>query len=306
MDHKELLRDIHVLERGWLSSNNILITGHSSSALIDSGYCTHAAQTLALVDATLQGRALDVLVNTHLHSDHCGGNAALQARYPDLQTLIPPGHAPYVAQWNPQVLGYAATGQNCPQFAASAVLQPGTELRLGDMQWQVHAAPGHDPHSVILFEPQRRVLVSADALWERGFGVIFPELDGVAAIDEVAATLDLIEGLQPLLVVPGHGPIFENVSDALAIARQRLQGFQNNPIKHVQHAAKVLLKFKLLEMQSATVADLAAWADATPYFNTLFNKLFPGQDRVQAVESLVQELVRSGAARVQDVWVHNA
>jgi len=306
MDRTELLRDIHVLERGWLSSNNILITGHSSSALIDSGYCTHAAQTLALVDAVLQDCALDVLVNTHLHSDHCGGNAVLQARYPNLQTLIPPGHAPHVAQWNPQALGYTTTGQNCPPFAASAVLQAGTELRLGDMQWQVHAAPGHDPHSVILFEPDRRVLVSADALWERGFGVIFPELDGVAAFDEVAATLDLIEGLQPLLVVPGHGPIFENVSDALALARQRLQGFQSNPIKHVQHAAKVLLKFKLLEIQSATMDDLTAWADATPYFKTLFNKLFPGQDSAQAVESLAHDLVRSGAARVQDVWVHNA
>jgi glyoxylase-like metal-dependent hydrolase (beta-lactamase superfamily II) len=45
---------------------------------------------------------------------------------------------------------------------------------------------GHDPHSVILFEPVSRVLISADALWERGFGVIFPELEGVEAFDEVA------------------------------------------------------------------------------------------------------------------------
>ena len=34
---------------------------------------------------------------------------------------------------------------------------------------------GHDPHSVILFEPQDRILISADALWEAGFGVIFPD-----------------------------------------------------------------------------------------------------------------------------------
>jgi glyoxylase-like metal-dependent hydrolase (beta-lactamase superfamily II) len=27
---------------------------------------------------------------------------------------------------------------------------------LGSRPWQVHAAPGHDPHSVILFEPERR------------------------------------------------------------------------------------------------------------------------------------------------------
>jgi len=52
------------------------------------------------VDSALQGRPLDLLLNTHLHSDHCGGNAALQARYPALQTLIPPGHADYVRVWD--------------------------------------------------------------------------------------------------------------------------------------------------------------------------------------------------------------
>jgi glyoxylase-like metal-dependent hydrolase (beta-lactamase superfamily II) len=306
LDYKTLLHNIHVFERGWLSSNNILITGKDSSALIDSGYCIHAEQTRALVESVLQDKALDLLVNTHLHSDHCGGNAALQARYPGVQTLIPPGHAQFVAQWDPEALSYTPTGQNCPQFTLTDTLQPGTELRLGDMQWQVHAAAGHDPHSVILFSPERRVLVSADALWERGFGVIFPELDGVRAFDEVAETLDLIERLQPLLVIPGHGGLFSDVTDALERARQRLEGFQSNPIRHQQHAAKVLLKFKLLELQSSTMSALVAWADATPYFQSLFAKLFQGTDSNQAVAALVQDLVRAGAASVQGEWVYNA
>ena len=69
---------MQVLQRGWLSSNNILFTGGDQTALVDSGYLTHAAQTVALVRHGLQGRPLDRLINTHLHSDHCGGNAALQ------------------------------------------------------------------------------------------------------------------------------------------------------------------------------------------------------------------------------------
>ena len=102
---------VSVFERGWLSSNNILIQGEDGSALIDSGYCTHADQTLALVDSALQGRPLDLLLNTHLHSDHCGGNAALQARYPALQTHIPPGHADFVRVWDAHALSYTPTGQ---------------------------------------------------------------------------------------------------------------------------------------------------------------------------------------------------
>ena len=40
---------IRVLERGWLSSNNILIDDEDGCALIDSGYVAHAAQTLQLL-----------------------------------------------------------------------------------------------------------------------------------------------------------------------------------------------------------------------------------------------------------------
>ena len=297
---------LQIFERGWLSSNNILIEGQSGTALIDSGYGLHAPQTLALVQSALQSRPLDLLINTHLHSDHCGGNAALQAAYPQLQTHIPPGHAAQVAQWDPHALTYTPTGQSCPQFRLDAVLQPGTEVRLGDLQWQVHAAPGHDPHSVILFEPISRVLVSADALWERGFGVVFPELDGAGAFDEVSQTLDLIERLNPALIIPGHGAAFASVATSLAFARQRLDGFVANPAKHLQYAAKVLLKFKLLEAQAIEKSALIQWAQGTPYMASLMQQHFAGLAFDQGVNQLLQDLVRAGAATLQGDWVHNA
>jgi len=296
---------ITVLERGWLSSNNVLIQGPDHAALIDSGYCTHAPQTLALLGAALQGRALDVLVNTHLHSDHCGGNAALQSLYPAMSTLIPPGQAQQVRHWDAAALSYTPTGQSCPQFGFDGVLQPGTELRLGNRPWQVHAAPGHDPHSVILFEPASRTLVSADALWERGFGVVFPELDGDHAFDEVAKTLDVIEALQPAMVIPGHGQPFTGVAPALAAARARLDGFARHPGKHVQYAAKVMLKFKLLEAQQLTFNELLTWAQGTPYLTALFMQVFAGQPLAQGLAQLVSELVRSGAASQQGDVLHN-
>ena len=46
--------------------------------MVDTGYCIHAEQTLALVEAALQGAPLQRIVNTHLHNDHCGGNALLR------------------------------------------------------------------------------------------------------------------------------------------------------------------------------------------------------------------------------------
>ena len=296
---------LQVFERGWLSANNILFTDSESATLVDSGYVTHEAQTLALVQNALNGRKLDRLVNTHLHSDHCGGNNHLQNHYTQLETLIPPGESKAVAIWDAEALSYEATGQLCPRFKFEGVLQAGQTLRLASLDWEVHAAPGHDPHSVILFEPTHRVLISADALWANGFGVVFPELEGVDAFHEVTQTLDLIESLKPLWVIPGHGAVFENVDAALEIARKKLNGFVQNPLKHGRYGAKVLLKYKLLELTQVENKAFRAWATGVPYLIQLhqtFGEQMPMQDWL---EDMLLDLERSKALTFQDNMIVN-
>ena len=288
--------DIQVLERGWLSANNVLLHGPQGAAVVDTGYCTHAEQTVALVQGALGGQALASILNTHLHSDHCGGNAALQACWPGVHTRIAPGEAEAVRAWDESRLSYRPTGQECPRFRFDGLLEPGTEVRVGARCWQVHAAPGHDTHSVVLYAPDAGVLIAADALWERGFGVVFPEIEGEDAFAAVGATLDLIERLEPRVVIPGHGSVFTDVAGALAYARKRLAGFVQDPQRHALYAAKVLLKYKLLEWQQVPVERLQAWAEGTPYFGLLHRTHFADQPEAAWLQSLMDDLVRSGAA----------
>ena len=297
---------VTVFERGWLSANNILFHGDGPSALVDSGYASHAQQTVALVRQALGERPLDLLLNTHLHSDHCGGNAALQEQFPGAVTCIPPGLAEQVRHWDPVALTYEPTGQCCPRFRMDLLLTPGTEVVLGDRPWQVHGAPGHDQHSIVLYEPQERVLISADALWANGFGVVFQELEGERAFEEVGATLDLIESLQPRLVIPGHGGLFTDAASALQAARRRLQSFVQDPVRHAGHAAKVLLKFKLLELQRVRYEELERWALATAYFPLILARHFPGQQPAAWIRGLVDGLVTAKAATVVNGDVVNA
>lgn len=292
-----------LFERGWLSSNNLLIQGGGHSALIDSGYHSHSQQTLLLVERALEGRPLDVLLNTHLHSDHCGGNAALQARFPGLQTLIPPGQAPAVAVWDEDALTYRATGQHCPRFRFSGLLRPGSIVRLGAHDWEVHGAKGHDPHSVILFEPRLRLLISADALWQNGFGVVFPELDGIGAFDEVSDTLDLIERLAPTTVVPGHGAAFQDVQEALKRARDRLAKFKAPDDRHLRYALKVLIKFRLLEWQQIELEALEHWAADTPYMRRFMPASVAA--RRSWLHDLLTELEQANALKRVGATVHN-
>ena len=121
---------VQVFERGWLSSNNILLTSRLDATLVDTGYVTHAAQTLSLVRHALQGRPLDRIVNTHLHADHCGGNAALRAAY-GCRIAIPAAECAKVDAWDEDALSFRATAQQCPRFTYDDALEPGRHLRMG-------------------------------------------------------------------------------------------------------------------------------------------------------------------------------
>ncbi len=96
------------------------------------------------------------------------------ARTAGCSTLIPSSKAEAVREWDEDALTFHATGQRCDRFTFTGTLEHGAVLRLGRIEWNVLGAPGHDPHSLMLHSPETRVLISADALWENGFGVIFP------------------------------------------------------------------------------------------------------------------------------------
>jgi len=50
----KLPRGIQVLERGWLSANNVLLLAKDAT-VVDSGYGAHAQQTVALVEHAFRG-----------------------------------------------------------------------------------------------------------------------------------------------------------------------------------------------------------------------------------------------------------
>jgi glyoxylase-like metal-dependent hydrolase (beta-lactamase superfamily II) len=294
---------MRILERGWLSANNILFIGEGETALVDSGYLTHAPQTLALVRHALGGRRLDRLINTHLHSDHCGGNAALQAHYGCL-TEIPAAEADAVRAWDEDALSYKATGQQCARFGFDRVITPGDELVLGDLHWQALAAPGHDPRSLMFYCADEGILISADALWENGFGVIFPELEGASGFAEARDTLALIARLDVRLVIPGHGAPFTDAGAALARAFSRLDYLQADPRRNAENAVKVMLKFLLLERQSIALDALPALFSSIPVLYGA-GRRFLQREPAELAEWAANALVRAGAARIDGAVLAN-
>jgi glyoxylase-like metal-dependent hydrolase (beta-lactamase superfamily II) len=294
---------MRVFERGWLSSNNVLFIDdahETRTALVDTGYATHAPQTLALVRQALASehneRTLDLIVNTHLHSDHCGGNALLQSNFV-CETLIPQTEADAVREWDEDRLTFRGTGQSCERFGFTGTIAPGATLQLGGLDWSVLGAPGHDPHSLMLYCAEERLLISADALWENGFGVIFPELEGESGFAEQRAVLDLIATLDLRAVIPGHGAPFTDVSKALDIAFSRIDYLRADPVRNAKNALKVLIVFKLMELRSMPVSELLLLVDNAGAMRAAANLI--SDDRPGLVRKYLAELATSGVLRME-------
>lgn len=300
------LQGLTVLERGWLSSNNVVLHGGGQGAvLVDSSHALHGAQTLALLRQTLGDEPLVQLLNTHLHSDHCGGNAGVQRAWA-CRITVPPGDFAAACDWDEDRLSYAATGQICERFLPDDCIHPGQTLAVGERRWLALAAPGHDPHSIMLFDAEHGVLISADALWEDGFGVVFPELDGAQAFDDVGQVLDLIESLDARWVIPGHGSAFEDLPGALRRARQRLASFVADPARHAWHALRVMVKYHLLEQQHASWPDFERWFASASLCSAVWHRLGRPESTLAGFgRRTVRDLVARGVLDERDGIILN-
>ena len=288
---------IRVLERGWLSSNNILFLEGEEAALIDSGYVTHAPATVALVRDALDGRRLTRLINTHSHSDHIGGNAALAKAF-GCRITIPAEMEQAVANWDEAALLLAPTAQNAAPFLHDDTVAAGDELQLGGLAWEAIAVPGHDMSALAYYNPERRILISGDALWRNGFGVVFPELAGAAGLRATRDTLERLSRLPIGVVIPGHGAPFAEVDDALSRAFARLAAFEADGERLARHAVKVVFTFWLLERRRIATPDLPEFLAGVSLYRDLNARYFR-QSFDALADWLIQDLARAGVVRCE-------
>jgi len=292
---------VHVFVRDWLSSNNVLLKGARGRGhvLIDTGYTSHAPLTLALLASRqgLDGDPLSLVVNTHCHSDHMGGNAAVTRAY-GCPIAIPAGEVAVVEAWDTKALLLDYAGQVADRFAVGEVLEPGSTHVWGELEWQALAAPGHDMGALVFFNAEHRILISGDALWQNGYGFVMPQCMAPEALPATRATLDMIAALDVRIVIPGHGDAFTDVNAALDRAYHRTEAYAADDTRMARYALKALLAFTLLARRSMKISELPAYVERIGVYRDINAAVLRMAPEALA-QMLVDELRRAAAIRVE-------
>ena len=292
---------VRVIVRDWLNANHIVLIGREQSVLIDSGYGRDVAHTLSTVIQALRGQPLDWLVNTHCHSDHMGGNAAVQSTY-HCRLSIPRDEAPIVEAWDEQALWLAYADQRCERFSFDDTVAPDDTFHWGDLHWRAIAAPGHDMAALMFFCEETGLLISGDALWQNGFGIVLPGPDRMERLAATRTTLETIAGLPIRTVIPGHGKPFTDVDAAVQRSFQRLAAFERDELRMVRHVLKVMFVFSLMDRRRLAVDELNGYLESVPLY-TDFNRRYLRLDPAALADLIVGELERAGAVRRTDGYL---
>jgi len=301
--HRTLPPQVHVFVRDWLSANHVLLKSADGHVLVDSGYVRYSAMTLSLIASPrgLNGEPLAKLVNTHCHSDHIGGNAAVKRRY-GCPVALPESEAPLVERWDQKALLLDYADQRAERFAVDEMLRAGSTHVWGGLEWQALAAPGHDMHALIFYNPEHRVLISGDALWENGYGFVMPRALDPAAMPATRATLELIAALDVRVVIPGHGDVFTDVNAALDRAFRRADALEADDARVARHALKALLTFCLLDQKRLLLAGLPDYVARVGIYRD-FNAACLGLSAKALAALLVDELTRAHVVSIDDGWL---
>jgi glyoxylase-like metal-dependent hydrolase (beta-lactamase superfamily II) len=287
---------VRVIVRDWLNANHVVLLSEAGAELIDTGHLHGIAATLRHVDDAIAGRPLRRILLTHCHSDHMGGCARLRARH-GCPIAVPRDDAPAVRAWDTRALWLEYAGQVAEPFPVNEELAPGDRLHLGDLDWEVMAAPGHDMGAVVFWQADYRLLISGDALWENGIGVLLP---GGAWRERCAAARDTLLRLRALgarVVIPGHGAPFDDANGAIDRSLARLAALGQDERRLARHVLQVMLVYALLQEDAVAEETARGRFAAVPMFAEYAREYFASPADTVVSETLEALLAKGAVLR---------
>jgi hydroxyacylglutathione hydrolase len=286
----EILPDFFFIERGYLNANHFAYRA-AAPVLIDTGYIADFAQTRTLL--TSIGIALEqigLIVTTHCHCDHVGGNRLLQELSGCGIALHPLGKR-FMEERDDRSTWWRYYRQEAEFFTATQTLADGQAIEIGPHRFEVIHTPGHSADGIALVNRKEKLLLSSDALWEKDMAVMTLKVEGEGALDAMLASLERIALLDVQIVYPGHGAPFTDVQAALARSRDRLKRFMAHTDQAGYDLLKKIIVYTLLMHRGAAEETFFQHLMSTEWFPDTVKACFEGRYQ-DLYDMVIAELVR--------------
>jgi glyoxylase-like metal-dependent hydrolase (beta-lactamase superfamily II) len=224
--------------------NMALQTGTEGNILIDSSFAPAVPRILEAIAALSKNAPSEsgILINTHWHSDHTGGNEGMHAAG---YTIIAHQNT-RVRLSTPQTMRlFHATTQPAPSGAWPTItFEDALHIwRNGDSLDLVHLAPAHTDTDIFIHFRKANVLHVGD-IWFNNFYPIIDESSGgsiggmIRAAEKALAVAD-----SDTKIIPGHGPLgtkadYQSFHDMLAAVRDKVAALKANGASEQDAIAK--------------------------------------------------------------------
>lgn len=181
--------------------SSTLITGEKDAILVDAQFSNHEAEEL-VKRIQASGKRLTTIFISHGDPDYYFGLDVLTRAYPEVKVLATPAtvayiektRAPKLAYWGPILKDSAPARTPVPE-----VLQ-GDALELEGQRIEV---VGHDPQHTSLWIPGIKAVVGG-VLTSANIHLWVADAQSVEVRQSWLKSLDELEVLQPVTLVPGH------------------------------------------------------------------------------------------------------
>ena len=276
MAENEILKDLFFIERGFLNGNHFVYRS-DTPVLIDTGYISGFEETeKSITQLGVNLPDISLIISTHTHCDHIGGNNRIQQNSGCDIALHKVGKY-FIDSRDDWSTWWRYYNQEAEFFTCTRSLEDGEIITLGPHEFQVLYTPGHASDGIVLYNRQDKILLSSDTLWQTDMAVMTLRVEGSRALFDMQASLHKIENLEVQTVYPGHGKPFYDMPKAIARSKQRIDNFLRNPEAIGDDLLKKIIVYTLMMKKIMPADTLFDYLMDTYWFKETVDLYFKGQ-----------------------------
>lgn len=211
-----------------------LIVGEKCAAVVDTGGSVTVGKAFKVAIRKITQLPICYVINTHWHPDHIFGNIAFKA-----PGTVFVGHVNLPAEMQEHENGLiSAHGYDLGQNANDAFVPPTLVVKIGHPQtldlggrklllraWP----PAHTDTDVTVLDEKTQTLFTGDLLFRKRI----PVLDG--NLDDWLKVIGTLGQEQAKVVVPGHGPVGDNLKADLAPEQHYLKQLRDETCAYIHN-----------------------------------------------------------------------